>query len=255
MVAQEPVCIGTSYTIPSKVLDQTRRINVYLPPSYAEGDARYPVLFLLDGGVKEDFFHIAGIASLAADFRHIREFIVVGIEGIDRYHDLTFPSTVQSDKDRLPTNGGSEKFRRFLAAELVPYVREHFRVSEETVLMGESAAGLFVTETFLKEPDLFAGYIAVSPSLWWDHQSLARQADVFLRKPFPHNRRLYLTVANEGDEMRQGVDLLVTALRSHAPRDLVWTFVPMEQEEHGTIFHPAALDAVRKFFAVPDSAR
>ena len=111
MVAQEPVCIGTSYTIPSKVLDQTRRINVYLPPSYAEGDARYPVLFLLDGGVKEDFFHIAGIASLAADFRHIREFIVVGIEGIDRYHDLTFPSTVQSDKDRLPTSGGSEKFR------------------------------------------------------------------------------------------------------------------------------------------------
>lgn len=249
-----PIQIATTYTLPSTILGQTRRINIYLPPSYAAGDIRYPVLYLLDGGVQEDFLHIAGIASLAADFRGIREFIVVGIEGIDRYHDLTYPTTVDSDRQRLPTNGGSAEFRAFLTSEVKPFIEQRFRVTDETVLLGESAAGLFVTETLLRQPGLFSGYIAVSPMLWWDGQSLARQADSLLRKPFPPGRRLYLTIADEGGTMREGVDLLVQALRSSAPAGLDWTFVPMEYETHGTTLHPAALNAVRTLFAIPDSA-
>jgi hypothetical protein len=248
-----PVAIATSYTLESPVLGQTRRINVYLPPGYAVGEARFPVLYLLDGGVKEDFFHIAGIASLAAVFRKIREFIVVGIEGIDRYHDFTYPTTVESDSQRLPTNGGSARFRMFLRSELTPFIKQRFRVTEESVLMGESAAGLFVTETLLRQPDLFRGYIAVSPMLWWDGQSLAREADSLLRKPFPPARRLYLTIADEGGPMREGVDRLVEALKAHAPGDMDWIFVPMGQETHGTVFHPAALSAVRRLFALSDS--
>jgi predicted alpha/beta superfamily hydrolase len=249
----EPVQVATSYTLPSAILGQTRRINVYLPPGYAESDRQYPVLYLLDGGVQEDFVHIAGIASLAADFRRIREFIVVGIEGIDRYHDMTHPATVEADRQRLPTNGGSAGFRAFLGRELQPFVEQRFRLSGERVLIGESAAGLFVIETLLRQPDLFTGYIAVSPMLWWDGQSLARQAGQLFRKPFPEGRRLYLTIADEGGEMREGVDSLVEALKAHTPAGLDWSFVPMPGESHGTIFHPAALDAVRKLFATVDS--
>jgi predicted alpha/beta superfamily hydrolase len=212
------------------------------------------VLYLLDGGIHEDFLHIAGIASLAADFRGIREFILVGIEGIDRYHDLTHPTTVEADRQRLPTSGGADRFRGFLEAELKPFVEQRFRVTDESVLMGESAAGLFVVETLLRRPGLFQGYVAVSPMLWWDGGSLAREAPSLLGKPFPPARRLYLTIADEGGAMREGVDRLVEALKSVAPPDLVWTFVPMEHESHGTAFHPAALDAVRRLFARPDSA-
>lgn len=250
----QPVTIGSSYTLRSSILEQVRRINVYLPPGYAEGSTRYPVLYLLDGGVQEDFVHIAGIASLAADFRRIREFILVGIEGIDRYHDLTHPTTVDSDRQRLPTSGGADNFRRFLATELKPFVKGNFRVTDESALMGESAAGLFVVETFLREPQDFTGYIAVSPMLWWDDQSLARQSDSLLRKPFPPGRRLYLTIADEGGAMQEGVDRLVLALKTAGPRGLEWTYVPMAPETHGTTFHPSALNAVRRLFAVPDSA-
>lgn len=249
----QPVTIGISHTLTSSVLGQTRRINVYLPPGYVDGNARYPVLYLLDGGIKEDFLHIAGIASLAADFRNIREFILVGIEGVDRYHDLTFPSSVESDRQRLPTNGGSARFRTFIATEVKPFVERRYRVTGESALMGESAAGLFVTETLLRQPDIFTGYIAVSPMLWWDGGSLSRLADSLLRKPFPPARRLYLTIADEGGPMREGVDRLVEALKVQAPKELDWTFVPMEQETHGTTFHPAALNAVRKLFALSDS--
>ena len=251
--AGEPVTFATTYTLPSRVLGQTRRINVYFPPGYATSDRRYPVLYLLDGGMQEDFLHIAGIASLAADFRHMREFIVVGIEGIDRRHDLIHPTTIDSLRKMTPTAGGSAAFRTFLATELKPWAESHLRLTDETTLMGESAAGMFTLETFLRQPELFRNYIAVSPMLWWDGESLSRAAPGLLaRRPFPPNRRLYLTIADEGGDMREGVDRVVAALTQAPPPGLEWTFVPMEQETHGTTFHPAALAALRKLFARSD---
>lgn len=242
--------VGKTYSLQSKILGQKRHINVYLPASYADNSKYYPVLYLLDGGVEEDFLHIVGIASLAADFRNMREFIVVGIEGVDRYHDLVHTTTLNSYRNRLPTSGGASTFRAFLAEELQPFIKKQFRTTEETVLMGESAAGLFVVETLLQEPTLFESYIAVSPMLWWDAGSLAKQSAYLLKKKAFTNRRLYLTIADEGGEVRQAVDLLVDSLKTSAPKDMEWTFVPMEQESHATTFHPAALQALRKFFAI-----
>ncbi len=252
----EPIVIGRSYTLQSDVLEQVRRFNVYLPPGYEESESTsYPVLYLLDGGVAEDFVHIVGIAALAADFRRIRPFIVVGVEGIDRYHDLVHPTSVEEERERLPTAGGSEDFRQFLAKELRPAVTSRFRVSDETVLIGESAAGLFVVETLLRQPDLFGGYVAVSPMLWWDGGSLSKASAemvgaIELRSP----GRLFLTIADEGGDMREGVDRVVSALEDGAPRHLEWRFEPMEEESHGTIFHPAALAAVRWLFATAEVA-
>ncbi len=252
----QPVTIAQSYAVPSKILGQVRHINVYLPKGYEKGGQRYPVLYLLDGGIQEDFLHIAGIASLAADFRRLREFIVIGIEGIDRYHDLVHPTTIESEKKKLPTSGSSAAFRDFLTRELKPFVKSHFRLTAETVLIGESAGGLFVVETFLRQPDLFQGYIAVSPSVWWNGQSLSKEAAALLQKrPFPANRRVFLTLGDEGSEMREGIDRVVAALKAEAPADLALTFAPMESETHGTIFHPAALFAIRKFFATVEAAK
>ena len=53
-----PLVIGETFTIESKVLSETRRINVYMPPGYAESSSRLPVLYMPDGGIAEDFLHI-----------------------------------------------------------------------------------------------------------------------------------------------------------------------------------------------------
>lgn len=254
----DPITIGQTFTMQSKVLGQTRRLNVFLPPGYAEGKQRYPVLYLLDGGVKEDFLHIMGIASLAADWRGLREFILVGIENFDsksRYHDFIFPTTVAEDKKRAPNPGGADDFRKFLDTELIPAINKRYRVTDERVLMGESAAGMFTLETLLRQPSLFNGYVAISPMLWWNNESLSKEAATLLQKrPFPEDRNLYLTIANEGGTMRAGVDRVVAALKSDAPKDMMWVFVPMDHETHATTFHPVALAAVRTLFALPDTA-
>ncbi len=246
-----PVVIARSYTLESRELKETRRINVYLPPGYAEGQARFPVLYLLDGGEQEDFPHISGLAQLASLNHAMREMIVVGIEGTDRRRDLTSPSSDPEDRKLAPTSGGSAAFRAFLARELKPWVEARYRTAGESALIGESLAGLFIVETFLREPALFDHYIAVSPSLWWDGQSLSKEAAERLRA-FPASpRSLFLSIADEGGTMQEGVDTLVGALKAHAPTGLEWHYAPLPDEHHHTIYHPAAFKALRTLFPAP----
>jgi len=247
-----PVAIGRSYTVPSKILGGKRRVNVYLPPGYADAKRSFPVLYLLDGGEAEDFHHITGLAQVAAFNGKTQEVIVVGIEGVDRKHDLTHPSKVPRDLEELPTSGGSAAYRRFLVEELKPWVAARYRTSGRTALIGESLAGLFVTETFLRAPGNFDDYIAVSPSLWWEDEALSKEAAADLRSGGFRGRRLYLGIGNEGGEMRTGIDRLVQALKDDGPDGLDWRFDPRPDERHDTIYHPAALAAIRALFPVPD---
>ncbi|MFP2904250.1 alpha/beta hydrolase [Pyxidicoccus sp. 3LFB2] len=246
-----PVVIARSYTLESSVLKETRRINVYVPPSYADGKTRLPVLYLLDGGEQEDFHHIAGLAQLASLNHAMREMMVVGIEGIDRKRDFTFPSSDPVDQKELPTSGGSAAFREFLGRELKPWVEARFRTTGESALIGESLAGLFTLETFLRQPELFDRYIAVSPSLWWDNQSLAKESATRLRAHPSGPRALYLSVGDEGGGMQEGMDTLVGALKAQTPAGLQWHYEPLPNEHHHTVYHPAAFRAMRVLFPVP----
>src|SRR5688572_11437780 len=86
-----PLAIGETFRLDSRVLGQQRVINVYLPPGYAEGKGRFPVLYALDGGIKEDFPHVVGHIDVSIKNAVIWPMIVVGIENIERRHDLAGP--------------------------------------------------------------------------------------------------------------------------------------------------------------------
>ena len=63
----EPFTLGRIYTIHSKVLEEERVLNIYLPVGYdAKDTIRYPVIYLLDGSAEEDFIHIAGLAQFCS---------------------------------------------------------------------------------------------------------------------------------------------------------------------------------------------
>jgi enterochelin esterase-like enzyme len=119
-----PLVIGETFTLQSKVLSETRRINVYLPPGYAEApDARFPVLYMPDGGLAEDFLHVAGLVQVSVGNGTMRPFVLVGIENTQRRRDLTGPTQNEEDKKIAPHVGGSAAFRRFLRDELMPTSR------------------------------------------------------------------------------------------------------------------------------------
>lgn len=250
--AGQPIVLGQGYHIASAALDEVRRVNIYLPAGYTRGEQRYPVLYLIDGGVDQDFVHVAGLSQHATISGSFREMIVVGIETKDRRRELTFPALTDTTLRRdYPTHGASDTFRAFVMREVKPWVEQRYRTDGFDVVMGESLAGLFVTETFLKQPDAFDGYIAIDPSLWWDQEALSRQAPELLARQTTGQRSLFLAIADSGLDMRLGQAMMAAAIKAAAPVGLIFTYAQMLDEQHGTIYHRAALDALRLVFANP----
>lgn len=246
-----PIQIGVTHRLHSQVLGDDREINVWTPPGYAAGDARHSVLYLIDGALDQDFGHIAGLGQLGALSATYDSLIVVGVQTRTRIHELTPAPSDPRYVSAFPQAGGSAQFRQFLRVEVIPYVEARYRVSPRRALIGESLAGLFVVDTFLNEPTLFSDYIAVSPSLWWDDRALARQAPLLLNAYGASDRRLYLSIADEGGTMRDGVERMRAALGA-APERVTLRFVDRAPgESHATTFHPAALDALRWLYAAP----
>ena len=125
----------------------------------------------------------------------------------------------------------------------MPQVKQRYRTTAETAIVGESLAGLFVVETLLLEPKLFSTYLAFDPSLWWNNGQLAAKAGSLLRAAARPAVTVYLTTSNQGDlkATQQVVDAAVSAARP-------WHYEPMPEETHATIYHPAALRAFRAVF-------
>ena len=244
--------IGMTYTIPSAVLGADRRITVRLPAEYAnEPERAFPVVYVIDGGPEQDFPHIAGIAQSREVNFTFEPFILVGVETENRRHEIT-PTAVDPEAytEMLgATPGGSSDFRRFLREDVMAWVNAQYRTNGADAVIGESLAGLFIVETLLKDPTLFDDYVAVSPSLWWDGMRLDDEAPADLAAMPPGDRRLYLTMGDEGYLMQGGLDGLIAALETGAPDDLGWTYVERKgSETHGSIYHVAALDAFRAFY-------
>jgi predicted alpha/beta superfamily hydrolase len=243
-----PLVIGDTITMDSKALGETRHINVYLPPGYGEAEnSHVPVLYMPDGGMAEDFLHIAGLVQISVTNGTMRPFLLVGIENTQRRRDMTGPTESKDDRKIAPQVGGSSAFRKFIRDELMPEIRGRYRTTGETAIVGESLAGLFVVETFLLEPDLFDTYIAIDPSLWWNSEKLVNGAAEQLRARPKLEKTLYLASSDE-----KGIALvtqrLAGILTTAAPSTMRWYYEKMPDEKHSTIYQPAALKAFRLVF-------
>jgi uncharacterized protein len=244
-----PLAVGETFTLESKALNEVRRINVYLPPPYSQSpDTRLPVLYMPDGGIAEDFLHIAGLVQVLAGNGSMRPFILVGIENTQRRRDLTGPTESDEDRKIAPHVGGSAAFRTFFRSELRPAIDARYRTTPETAIIGESLAGLFVVETLFLEPDLFDTYIAFDPSLWWNGGALLKA-----RVPGTDRKKVLYLAASRDD--RDGLTRqLSVLLRKTAPPNLSWHYERMGGETHATIYHPAALAALRWLFKPGETA-
>lgn len=246
--AATPLVIGESFVIDSQALKEKRHINVYMARAWdTPADAPLPVLYMPDGGVAEDFLHVAGLLQVSVANGTMRPFMLVGMQNTQRRRDLTGPTDNAEDRKIAPVVGGAQAYRAFIRDELMPEVKRRYRTTGETAIVGESLAGLFVVETYLLEPQLFDHYLAFDPSLWWNHGALPRQAAALLAKGAPGKRDLYLASSSEAG-IAVEVQRLADVLEKQAPPGLQWHVEKMPAETHGTIYHPAALKAFRDVF-------
>jgi hypothetical protein len=81
----------------------------------------------------------------------------------------------------------------------MPAVRARYRTTDERAIVGESLAGLFIVETFFAEPALFAHYVALDPSLWWNGGAVVDSAPPRLAGLDHRPRTLFLASSNVED--------------------------------------------------------
>jgi uncharacterized protein len=242
--AVKPFQLGVIDEISSTILQEERVLNIYLPEGYSPDSATlYPVIYLLDGSADEDFIHVVGLAQFC-NFSWIDilpKSIVVGIANVDRRRDFTFPTSIEKDKKDFPTTGGSSKFIAFLEQELQPYIEKNYKASTDKMLIGQSLGGLLATEILFKKPYLFNQYIIVSPSLWWDSESLLTIA----KQPSPPNTKVYIGVGKEGKIMVNDAKKLYQTLKKSNISKVYFDY--LKKENHATILHHAVFKAFEKF--------
>jgi predicted alpha/beta superfamily hydrolase len=247
-IKTEPFTIGERITLHSEILGVDRVLNIYLPYGYHADSAKtYPVIYLLDGSEYEDFIHVVGVVQFGSYpwINMIEESIVVGIENIDRKHDFTYPTRDEEHKKEYPTTGASADFIAFIAEELQPMIASTYNVTEEKTIIGQSLGGLLATEILYKQPDLFTNYIIVSPSLWWDFESLFETT----RIQSSSVQKVYVGVGEEGKTMKRVAKKLYKTLKKDESFSSYYNFFP--ENDHGDVLHLAVYDAFNQLFKTP----
>ncbi len=182
--ASEPITIGETITLKSKIMGEERTILVSTPPGYGMGSERYPVLYMTDGD--QHITHTRGTVDFLAANGLMPQLIIVGVANTDRTRDLT-PTRVETREVnglvmQNPTSGGAATFLDFFERELFPYIDDHYRTLPMRLFSGHSFGGLFALNAFFERPEMFRAVLAISPSLNWDDDLSIRQATSFLQE-------------------------------------------------------------------------
>ena len=128
----------------SKLLNNRRRVYVYLPPSYEANETqRFPTFYVHDGG---EYLTRARLATVLDNLIHGQEvtpLIAVMVDPVDRGREYW----------------ANEDYGRFTEKELLPYIDGRYRTlarREARGVMGASLGGLISTYLALSRPHLFS---------------------------------------------------------------------------------------------------
>jgi predicted alpha/beta superfamily hydrolase len=205
MVAEEGhTVVGTLKImagVESPQLGNQRDLLVYLPPSYARGDRRYPVIYMHDGQNLFDRATSFGEEwevdqTLEEASAEGLESIIVGIPNTEARLDEYSPFP-----DRRHTQGGrGDAYLDFIVETVKPMVDRDFRTRPErecTGIAGSSMGGLISLYGYFRRPEVFGFVGAMSPALWFGGRGIFRYIK---ERPFSPGR-IYLDIGtNEGGE-------------------------------------------------------
>ena len=186
---------GTT-TIHSKASGETYQLSVSVPHGYEGSGAAYPVVYLLDGDWYFDM--TAGMQRVMTTMQAIRPAILVGVgyggHDVARHRERRFKEMTPSAVTERPGSGGADRFLAALREDVMPHVERQFRTNGERFLIGHSLGGLFSAVAMIRQPAMFQGYGVLSPSLWWDKETVFAEEARVRAAGVPLRARVYLAV-------------------------------------------------------------
>lgn len=147
----------------SKKLKRDVRFDVFLPPAYEEHtDKNYPLLVFNDGQDLEAV-HLKTTLEKLYTQKRLRPVIVVGVFAGDRmqeYGTARYPDYKNRGKK-------AKAYTQFILKELLPYLNDHFRITDERAIAGFSLGGLSAFDIAWHHSGIFSKVGVFSGSFWW----------------------------------------------------------------------------------------
>lgn len=240
----------------SQITEVDYKLYVSLPPSYDTSAQRYPVVYLLDADYS--FALAKNICEHIAARRQLPELLLVAIayDGppnyrLHRTRDYTPTRTLAGGygPEYQQHSGGGEKFRDFLREELLPFIARNYRVTHERTFVGHSYGGLFGAWLAFTTPELFAHYILVSPSLWYDEHLLFRLEKEFATRQDTLPLKLHLSVGareiNAERNMVADLQKFAAQIESRNYKGLKLRWHVFEDETHNSVFPSGFTKGIR----------
>lgn len=241
-VPQVASAVHDQHKINSSVLGEERTILVRVPAAYRQGDARFPVMYMLDAHPPQNSMMV-GLIEQQAWSGIMPEMILVGIQNVVRTRDMT-----PTASERSPGSGGADKFLDFLQREVIPLVEKNYRTQPYKVFAGHSLGGLLTVYTAVSRPDMFNAYIAASPVLHWDKNYVIELARVKFKNGGELKKTLYIAIGDE-PTYTDGFNSFRNLLKESAPKGLAYEFQQFPNDNHGSVVLPAYYAGIRKIFA------
>jgi predicted alpha/beta superfamily hydrolase len=176
----------------SRLLEDHHDLVVYVPPMYeADGERRFPVLYMQDGQnlfdpetsfIQGNYWRMGETADALAEARAIEPLIIVGIynAGVKRVDEYT------PVEDKRLGGGQADAYGRMLVEELKPFIDAHYRTlpgPEHCGMGGSSLGGLVTLYLGLRYPTVFSRLAVVSPSVWWQNRAILKTVAALGEKP------------------------------------------------------------------------
>jgi predicted alpha/beta superfamily hydrolase len=199
-------------------LNRQRTVRLYLPPSYNQGEARYPVVYMHDG---QNLFDAAtayagewGVDETLNEMAQHQRFEAI-VVGIDNGREKRMNELNPYDHAKFGPGEG-RAYLNFLVGTLKPWVDRHYRTLPgrgHTAVVGISMGGVISHAAILDHPQVFGMAGVLSPA-YWTAPALFDEARLH---PLPADARIYLSMGElEGPEAMGDVADMATLLGRQA---------------------------------------
>ncbi len=232
-------------SIDSKILGETRGIQVIMPDGYKPGsDDKFEIVYVLDGEWYYELVPNTFKFAQSAEYTPKQIFVFIRNQYTNgenmRSRDFS-PRPFQGDTISF---GGSDRFYEFLIKEVVPYIEKKYPSNGQRTLVGSSFSGLFTLFAFSKDPAFFNSFVASDPNMSWDEEYVTKQVANRLKNMPPDPGTLYVgALTSSFREM--GNASLDSVLKNFAPKNLKWKCVAYENESHYSVQLKAFYDGAR----------
>ena len=216
-------------------LNRTRKIRLYLPPSYTSTTKKYPVIYIHDAqNLFDDATSYAGewgvdesLNALASSANF--EVIVVGIDNGAEKRTNEMSPWDHPDFGK----GEGEVYTNFIINTIKPYIDTNYRTlsdKENTAIMGSSMGGFISHYAAYQHPEVFGKVGIFSQSYWFSDQVF----NLTKSKPLDKNHKIYLLAGlKEGSEMSENTQRMYDEIVANShPKENVQVLIDPEGEHN-----------------------